>query len=357
MNKIKVGILGATGMVGQRFVSLLADHPWFKIAALAASSHSAGKSYFNAVKDRWKIDVPMPESVKNIRMSDVTADFDKYAKEVKLIFSALNMDKLSIGNLEIKLAGKGLLVVSNNSAHRATPDVPMIIPEINSHHLRLIEIQRKKRGWKGAIIVKPNCSIQSYLPVIFALKNYQPLQVLVTTLQAVSGTGKTIEDWPEMLDNVIPHISGEEEKTEKEPLKILGSLKNDAIKLARLPQISATCIRVPVTDGHQASVAVKFRKKPSLNEIKTAINQFNKLTVTKNLPMAPKKFIHYFKDPDRPQTRLDRNLENGMAVSCGRFREDKIFDWKFVALSHNTLRGAAGGAVLTAELLLKKGYL
>lgn len=357
MKKIKVGILGATGMVGQRLITLLVDHPWFEISVLAASNKSSGLTYSEAVKNRWKLNIPLPGQVKKIRCLDVVSDIAKYSPEVSLVFSALNLDREGIKNLENTLAETGLAVISNNSAHRFTPDVPMVIPEINPGHLKLINIQRKKRGIKGFIVVKPNCSIQSYLPVICALKKFGPQKIIVTTLQAISGAGKTFSDWPEMTDNVIPYIGGEEEKTEKEPLRILGSFKNGEIIASSLPVVSATCIRVPVSDGHQASVSVKFKNNPSLGQITDAIVLFNRSVITKGLPSSPNRFIHYFSQNDRPQTRLDRDLENGMAISVGRFREDAVLDWKFISLSHNTLRGAAGGGVLTAELLHREGYL
>lgn len=357
MRKIKVGILGATGMVGQRLVSLLANHPWFEISVLAASSASAGKKYKDAVVSRWKIDVPMPESMKNMRVVDVFSDFDKYSHKVSLVFSALNLEKEKIRKLEDLLAFNGLAVVSNNSAHRWTPDVPMIIPEINHQHLNLIKIQKKNNGNNGFIVVKPNCSHQSFLPVIYALRAFEPLKLIVTTLQSISGSGKTFNDWPEMIDNVIPLIKDEEKKTEIEPLKILGQVKKGQVQNEQLPEISSTCIRVPVSNGHMASVSVKFKKNPSLNQIIKSINTFNSSVKTKGLPTAPFKFIHYFASEDRPQTRLDRDLEGGMAISCGRFRQDNLLDWKFIGLSHNTIRGAAGGSVLTAELLSREGYI
>lgn len=357
MKKMKIGILGATGMVGQRFVCLLENHPWFEVVVLAASPQAAGKIYTRALENGWKISEPIPAYARNIRVKDVTSDLKNYINEVDLVFSAFEMEKGKIRGIEESLAKQGIAVVSCNSAHRWTEDVPMIIPEINPGHLSLIDIQRKKRGWKGLIVVKPNCSLQSYLPVIFALKKFKPLKVAVTTLQAISGAGKTFSLWPEMVDNVIPFINGEEEKTEKEPLKIMGVIKNNRLELAKLPVISATCIRVPVSDGHLTSVFVKFETKPSLKQILSKINGFKNPLAGLNLPSAPRQFIHYFNEEDRPQTRLDRNYEKGMGITCGRFREDAIFDWKFVVLSHNTIRGAAGGAVLTAELLKAKCYL
>lgn len=356
MEKIKVGILGATGMVGQRFVTLLAKHPWFEVVVLAASSHSAGKNYQDAVEGRWKLQEKMPLSIKQIKVMEIEKDIDKICRSVDIVFSAFDADKEETKHIEEKYAAN-IPVVSNNSAHRWTEDVPMIMPEINPEHLELIDIQRKNRGWKGLIVVKPNCSLQSYLPVIYALKKFQPTKIEVTTLQAISGSGKTFEHWPEMVGNVIPLIKGEEEKTEKEPLKILGKIIDGKIKNADSLKISATCIRVPVIDGHMAAVSVKFEKKPTLPDIINSINNFWNPLDKLNLPSSPKKFIKYFKDEDRPQTKLDRDFENGMGITCGRFREDPLFDWKFIALSHNTIRGAAGGAILTAELLKVKGYL
>ncbi|MBI2621270.1 MAG: aspartate-semialdehyde dehydrogenase [Candidatus Levybacteria bacterium] len=354
MRKIPVGILGATGMVGQRFVTLLKNHPWFEVVILAASPRSAGKTYQKAVGENWRIDAPMPAYSKKMKVYAVEKDEAFIAKKVRLVFCALDMEKDEIRAIEDKYAQKGIVVVSNNSANRWTTDVPMIIPEINPDHTDLIKIQRKRRGWKGLIVVKPNCSVQSYIPIIHALREFGPRQLEVTTLQAVSGAGKTFTSWPEMLDNAIPFISAEEEKTEKEPLKILGSLTNESIKTKNGLQISATCIRVAVTDGHMVSVAAKFKKKPTLAQIIRCLKQYKNPIAHLNLPSSPSPFIHYFAEEDRPQTNLDRDLGNGMAISCGRFREDPIFDWKFVSLSHNTIRGAAGGAILTAELLLAK---
>lgn len=355
--KIKVGILGATGMVGQRFITLLKNHPWFEVTVLAASPASAGKKYKEAVAGRWKLQDKIPASMKGIKVLEIEKDIDKICRSAEIVFSAFEADKETIKKIEETYVATGMTVVSNNSAHRWTEDVPMIIPEINPEHLALIDIQRENRGWKGLIVVKPNCSLQSYLPVIHALAKYKPIKVSVTTLQAISGAGKTFDIWPEMVDNVIPYIGGEEEKTEKEPMKILGEIKNGKLKLANLPAISATCIRVPVSNGHMAAVLVKFEKKPSFEEIIEAIHNFQNPLDGLNLPSAPKKFIKYFPEDDRPQTKLDRDFENGMGITCGRFREDPHFDWKFIALSHNTIRGAAGGAILTAELLYKKGYV
>jgi aspartate-semialdehyde dehydrogenase len=358
MKKINVGILGATGMVGQRFVTLLESHPWFAVTVLAASPRSAGKTYEEAVSGRWKLNCAVPQSVRQMRLLTVEDDMQTIAADVSLVFSALDMEKNDIKRIEEAYAESGIAVISNNSAHRWTPDVPMIMPEINPQHTDLISIQQKKRGWqKGFIVVKPNCSLQSYLPVIHALKEFGPEQISVTTLQAISGAGKTFSDWPEMVDNCIPFISGEEEKTEKEPLKILGRVTDEGIAAAASPNISATCIRVAVADGHMASVSVKFKQKPTHEQIKTAIEEYDNPIKELNLPSAPNPFIQYFGEDNRPQTRLDRELGSGMAISCGRFREDTYFDWKFIALSHNTIRGAAGGAILTAELLKAKGFI
>ncbi|MEK7192436.1 MAG: aspartate-semialdehyde dehydrogenase [Patescibacteria group bacterium] len=349
IKKLKVGILGATGTVGQKFIVLLKNHPWFEITALAASPQSRGKFYSEAIEGRWKMNQPIPDNICGKKVKAIEEDFDGIINEVDLVFSAIDLDKEKIRQIEEKYASAGAAVVSNNSAHRWTEDVPMIMPEINAHHLSLIDIQRKNRGWKtGLIVVKPNCSLQSYLPVVHALGKFNPRYVSVTTLQAISGAGKTFDSWPEMIDNCIPFISGEEEKTEKEPLKILGP---------SCPVISATCVRVPVSDGHMASVSIKFEKKPSLKEIYEAIDNYPNPLSGLKLPSAPDKFITYFTENDRPQTKLDRDYGNGMGVTCGRFREDSGDGWKFISLSHNTTRGAAGGAILNAELLHKKGYL
>lgn len=347
--KIKVGILGATGMVGQRFISLLQNHPWFEIVVLAASSQSAGKIYAEAVEGRWKMKEPIPENLRALKVKAIEEDFKEIAGAVDLVFSAIDLDKEKIKQIEEKYAAAGAAVVSNNSAHRWTEDVPMIMPEINAEHLSLIDSQRKNRGWaKGLIVVKPNCSLQSYLPVVHALNKFGPKHVSVTTFQAISGAGKTFDSWPEMADNCIPFINGEEEKTEKEPQKILG---------ASCPVISATCVRVPVSDGHMASVSIKFEKKPTLEEIYEALDNYQNPLSGLELPSAPEKFIKYFTENDRPQTKLDRDYSNGMGVTCGRFRPGPDNEWKFISLSHNTIRGAAGGAILNAELLYKKGYL
>lgn len=358
MNKLRVGILGATGMVGQRFITLLEDHPWFEVKAVAASRESAGKTYDHAVKGRWKHATPVPVGVRGLVVYSVEDDIAKIASEVDFVFSSMDMDRNAIRKIEESYAAAGMPVVSNNSAHRWSPDMPMVMPEINPQHLDIIPTQQKNRGWaKGFIAVKPNCSVQSYLPVIEALKAFGPERVIVTTMQAVSGAGKTLEMWPEMVDNVIPYIPAEEEKSEKEPLKILGSVERGTFALATSPTISVNCIRVPVSDGHMAAVNIGFKKNPSRDEILAAIKAFKNPLAGLGLPSAPEPFITYFDAEDRPQTRLDRDLGKGMAISVGRLREDPILGWKFVALSHNTIRGAAGGAILVAELLKAKGYL
>lgn len=358
MKKIRVGILGATGMVGQRFIQLLNNHPWFETNCLAASPQSTRRSYQEAVKNRWKMNTPIPYLVKKLIVLAVEDDMETIIKEVDFAFCALDADKEKIKKLEIAYASRGIPVISNNSAHRWTEDIPVLMPEINSHHIKLIDVQRKNRGWKkGLIVVKPNCSIQSYVSILTALKKFDPIKVIITSLQSISGAGKTFTDWPEMVDNVIPFISGEEEKSEKEPLKIWGGIKRNKLYLAKKPIISASCIRIPTTDGHMASVSVKFKYKPSKDQIVNAIKKFHPLKKL-NLPSAPKKeFIRYFEEDDRPQMKLDRDYEKGMGITMGRLREDDILDWKFVASSHNTVRGAAGGAILLAELLVKKGYI
>lgn len=355
-NKIKVGILGATGMVGQRFITLLKNHPYFEVTVVAASPRSAGKSYAEAIEGRWSMGEEIPENIKDLSVKEV-GDMDQIIKEVKLVFCALDMDKAEIRRIEEEYASKGVAVVSNNSAHRWTKDVPMILPEINPQHLELIAVQRKNRGWdKGLIVVKPNCSIQSYVPLLTPLMKFKPTKVIVTTLQAVSGAGRTLESWPEIRDNVNPLIGGEEEKSEKEPLRIWGGIENGEIALKEGIEISATCIRVPISDGHMASVSVSFDNPPSQDEIIQSWKEFNPLSEY-NLHSAPKPFISYFEEDDRPQTKLDRELGEGMGIAAGRLREDNILDYKFIGLSHNTIRGAAGGAILTAELIVEKGYL
>lgn len=358
MKKYNIGLLGATGMVGQRFITLLDGHPWFRVVALAASPKSAGRPYHEAVADKWKLDTPIPASIKNITVLAVERDLEQVAGKVDFVFSALDMPKDEIKKIEEKYATAGIPVVSNNSAHRWTDDIPMIMPEINPGHAALIDIQKKQRGWtKGFIAVKPNCSIQSYVSILTALQKFEPLKVTVTSLQAISGAGKTFADWPEMQDNLIPFIGGEEEKSEKEPMKIWGELKNNKIILAKKPQISATCIRVPATNGHMASVSVTFRNKPTKEQILKAIRNFKNPLSKLSLPSAPDQFIKYFEEENRPQTGLDRDYAHGMGITMGRLREDTQYDWKFIALSHNTIRGAAGGAILMAELLVAKGYI
>ena len=354
--KLRVGILGATGMVGQRFISLLEDHPWFQVVTVAASARSAGKTYEEAVGDRWKMTSPMPEAVKKLVVMNV-AEVEKVASTVDFVFSAVDMTKDEIRAIEEAYAKTETPVVSNNSAHRWTPDVPMVIPEINPEHFAVIEDQKKRLGTtRGFIAVKPNCSIQSYAPCLAAWKEFGPKELVVTTYQAISGAGKTFKDWPEMVENIIPFIGGEEEKSEQEPLKLWGHIEGDHIVNAEKPTITAQCFRVPVSDGHTAAVFVSFEKKPTKEQILEAWANFRGPAQELDLPSAPKQFLHYFEENDRPQPKLDRMIENGMAVSIGRLREDTQYDYKFVCLSHNTLRGAAGGAVLLAELLAVKGY-
>ena len=356
-HKLKAGIVGATGMVGQRFITLLADHPYFQISCLAASAKSAGKPYGAAVEGRWKLKEPMPPCVSDMPVADAS-DIDALKAACDFVFCAVDMPKDEIRALETAYAKAELPVVSNNSAHRWTADVPMVIPEINPAHLDVIAAQRRRLGTKkGFIAVKPNCSIQSYVPALTPLRGYGIKEVLVTTFQAISGAGKTFDTFPEILDNVIPYIGGEEEKSEKEPLKIWGCVEDGIIVSAQAPVISAQCIRVPVSDGHLATVAVKFNQKPAREDILKAWADFSGEPQALALPHAPKQFVTYFEEDNRPQTKLDRDLYGGMGVSVGRLREDALFDWKFVCLSHNTLRGAAGGAVLIAELLYRKGYL
>ena len=355
--KLKVGVLGATGMVGQRFISLLENHPWFELVCVAASPRSAGKTYEEAVGDRWKMTSPMPENVKKLIVMNVN-EVEKVASEVDFVFSAVDMTKEEIKKIEEDYAKTETPVVSNNSAHRWTPDVPMIIPEINPEHAKVIEAQRKRLGTKsGFVAVKPNCSIQSYTPVLAAWKEFEPYEVIATTYQAISGAGKTFKDWPEMVENVIPYIGGEEEKSEKEPLRVLGSLDGDHIEPSLLPKISCQCIRVPVLNGHTAAVFVKLKKKATKEELIKAMESFKGVPQELRLPSAPAQFIRYMQEDNRPQVKLDVDYEGGMGVSIGRLREDTIYDWKFVGLSHNTLRGAAGGGVLCAELLTAQGYI
>jgi len=357
INKLKVGIVGGTGMVGQRFVALLENHPWFEVTSIAASANSAGKTYEEATQGRWKLTTPMPDSVKNIIVKDAS-QVENVASDVDFIFCAVDMKKDEIRALEEAYAKTGTPVVSNNSAHRWTPDVPMVIPEINPEHLKVIEYQRKRLGTPtGFIAVKPNCSIQSYVPALHALKEFEPVKVVACTYQAISGAGKTFKDWPEMIDNVIPYIGGEEEKSEQEPLRIWGRIENGAIVKADFPVITTQCIRVPVTDGHMAATFVSFKNKPAKDEIISLWRNFKGIPQELNLPSAPKQFITYFEEDNRPQSNLERDIENGMGVSVGRLREDTLYDYKFVSLSHNTIRGAAGGGVLIAELLKAEGYI
>ncbi|WP_334305446.1 aspartate-semialdehyde dehydrogenase [Fusibacillus kribbianus] len=355
--KLKVGVLGATGMVGQRFVSLLADHPWYEVVTVAASPRSAGKTYEEAVGDRWKLDNPMPENVKKLVVKDLH-NIEDVVADVDFVFSAVDMTKDEIRAIEEAYAKAEVPVVSNNSAHRWTPDVPMIIPELNPEHAEVIEFQKKRLGTKrGFVAVKPNCSIQSYTPAFHALREFGVKTAVVTTYQAISGAGKTFKDWPEMVDNIIPYIGGEEEKSEQEPLKIWGKIEDGVIKKAEGPLITSQCIRVPVSNGHTAAVFVNFEKKPTKEEILERWANFSGEPQRLELPSAPKQFLKYFEEDNRPQAKLDRDYENGMGVTLGRLREDTVFDYKFVGLAHNTLRGAAGGAVLCAELLTAKGYI
>ena len=355
--KLKVGILGATGMVGQRFISLLENHPWFEVVTVAASPRSAGKTYEEAVGGRWKMDTPMPEAVKKIVVMNVN-EVEKVASNVDFVFSAVDMSKNEIKAIEEEYAKTETPVVSNNSAHRWTPDVPMVVPEINSEHFDVIKDQKKRLGTtRGFIAVKPNCSIQSYAPCLAAWKEFGPKEVVATTYQAISGAGKTFKDWPEMVENIIPYIGGEEEKSEMEPLRLWGEVKDGVIVPAQSPVITCQCIRVPVLNGHTAAVFVKFKKKPTKEQLIEKLVNFKGLPQELDLPSAPKQFIQYMEEDNRPQVKLDVNYENGMGVSVGRLREDKVYDWKFVGLSHNTVRGAAGGAVLCAETLTAKGYI
>ena len=358
MKHYRVGIVGATGMVGQRFATLLENHPWFEVVALAASSRSAGKTYKEAVGAKWCMATPIPANMENIVIMDAAADIDKITEMVDFVFCAVDMNKDEIKALEKEYALHECPVISNNSANRHTPDVPMIVPELNPDHAKIIEAQRKHLGTKrGFIAVKSNCSLQSYVPALFPLhEKYGVKDVLVCTYQAISGAGKTFERWPEMIDNVIPFIGGEEEKSEQEPLKVWGTIEGDQIVKASTPSITTQCLRVPVSDGHTAAVFVSFENKPSKEEILQLWKDFKGVPQELELPSAPKQFIHYFEEDNRPQAKLDRNLEGGMAVSTGRLREDTQYDYKFVCLSHNTLRGAAGGGVLLAELLAAKGY-
>lgn len=356
MRTFNVGLLGATGMVGQRFITLLESHPWFRVTAVAASSRSAGKFYAEAVGERWVMEAPIPTSVASLPVLEVH-DLDSISERVDFVFSALDMEKEAIQQLENAYAERGIPVVSNNSAHRWTDDVPMIIPEVNPHHLSLIDRQRRNRGWdKGFIVVKPNCSLQSYLPLLPPLEMYGPERLFVTTMQAISGSGRLLEAAPEIKDNVIP-LKGEEEKSETEPLKILGELTETGIRLHPNLKISAHCNRVACEDGHMAVISLGFRKKPSREAILEAWNQWIPLPQQLKLPSAPSPFLIYRDEEDRPQTRLDRDAGRGMALTVGRLRECNLLDFRMMALSHNTIRGAAGGAILTAELLAAQGYL
>ena len=356
MQKLKVGIIGATGMVGQRFITLLSEHPYFEITVLAASPRSAGKSYEEALGGRWKMKAPIPEKIRTMTVVSA-AEVNEVASKVDFVFCAVDMKKDEIRALEEAYAKAEIPVVSNNSAHRWTPDVPMVIPEINDEHLEVIAAQRARLGTKrGFIAVKPNCSIQSYVPALTPLRKYGIKEVVATTYQAISGAGKTFREWPEMIDNVIPYIGGEEEKSEQEPLRVWGKVENGEIVKADGITITTQCIRVPVTDGHTAAVFVKFRKKPTKEQILAAWKSFSGKPQALELPHAPAQFITYFEEDNRPQAALDRDIYGGMGVTVGRLREDSVYDYKFVGLSHNTLRGAAGGAVLIAELLHREGY-
>ena len=355
--KLRVGVLGATGMVGQRFISLLENHPWYEVVTVAASPRSAGKTYEEAVGGRWKMTTPMPEAVKKLVVMNVN-EVEKVAASVDFVFSAVDMSKDEIKAIEEAYAKTETPVVSNNSAHRWTPDVPMVVPEINPEHFEVIQYQKKRLGTqKGFIAVKPNCSIQSYAPVLTAWKEFEPYEVVATTYQAISGAGKTFKDWPEMVENIIPYIGGEEEKSEQEPLRLWGKIEDGVIVKAAEPVITCQCIRVPVLNGHTAAVFVKFRKKPTKEQLIEKMVNFKGLPQELNLPSAPKQFIQYLEEDNRPQVTQDVDFEHGMGISIGRLREDKVYDYKFVGLSHNTVRGAAGGAVLCAELLTAQGYI
>ena len=355
--KLRVGILGATGMVGQRFISLLENHPWFEVTTLAASPRTAGKTYEEAVGGRWKMDTPMPEAVKSMIVKNVN-EVEEVASHVDFVFSAVDMSKDEIKKIEEDYAKTETPDVSNNSAHRWTPDVPMVVPEINPDHFEVIESQKKRLGTtKGFLAVKPNCSIQSYAPVLTAWKEFEPYEVVATTYQAISGAGKTFKDWPEMEGNIIPYIGGEEEKSEQEPLRLWGHIEDGVIVKAETPVITTQCIRVPVLNGHTAAVFVKFKKNPTKEQLIEALEKFSGVPQALGLPSAPKQFIRYCEEDNRPQVALDVDYEHGMGINVGRLREDTVYDWKFVGLSHNTVRGAAGGAVLCAELLKAQGYI
>lgn len=355
--KLKAGILGGTGMVGQRFIALLENHPWFEVTTVAASPRSAGKRYEDAIGGRWKMDTPMPEAVKDIVVMNVN-EVEAVASKVDFVFSAVDMSKDEIKAIEDAYAKTETPVVSNNSAHRWTPDVPMVIPELNPEHMEVIKFQKKRLGTeRGFVAVKPNCSIQAYAPALTAWKEFEPYEVVATTYQAISGAGKTFQDWPEMEGNIIPYIGGEEEKSEKEPLRIWGEIKDGVIVPAESPVITCQCVRVPVLNGHTAAVFVKFRKKPTKEQLVEKLRSFKGVPQELHLPSAPGQFIQYLEEDDRPQVTEDVNYENGMGISVGRLREDTVYDWKYIGLSHNTVRGAAGGAILCAELLKAQGYI
>ena len=355
--KLKVGILGATGMVGQRFIALLENHPWFQVVTVAASPRSAGRTYEEAVGDRWKMTTPMPEAVKKLVVMNVN-EVEKVAAGVDFVFSAVDMTKDEIQAIEEAYAKTETPVVSNNSAHRWTPDVPMVVPEINPEHFDVIPFQKKRLGTeRGFIAVKPNCSIQSYAPVLTAWKEFEPYEVVATTYQAISGAGKTFKDWPEMEGNIIPYIGGEEEKSEQEPLRLWGTIEDGVIVKAQSPVITCQCVRVPVLNGHTAAVFVKFRKKVTKEQLIEKLREFKGVPQELKLPSAPAQFIQYLEEDNRPQVTADVDFERGMGISVGRLREDAVYDYKFIGLSHNTVRGAAGGAVLCAELLTARGYI
>ena len=355
--KLRVGILGGTGMVGQRFIALLENHPWFEVTTIAASPRSEGLTYEEAVKGRWKMNTPVPEAVKKIKIMNVN-EVEKVASTVDFVFSAVDMSKDEIKSIEEAYAKTETPVVSNNSAHRWTPDVPMVIPEINPEHFKVIEHQKKRLGTsRGFIAVKPNCSIQSYVPALEAWKEFQPYECVITTYQAISGAGKDFKSWPEMVENIIPYIGGEEEKSEQEPLKIWGKIQDGVILKAEEPKISCQCLRVPVLNGHTAAAFVKFKNKPTKEQLIEKLESYRGFPQEEDLPMAPKQFIKYFDEDDRPQVKADVDRDKGMGISIGRIREDSIYDFKFVGLSHNTIRGAAGGAILCAETLKAKGYI
>ena len=360
MEKLNVGIIGATGMVGQRFITLLSQHPWFCKKALAASARSAGKTYAEAIGDRWVMDMPLPEEIAKLPVLDASADAEAIAQAVQVVFCAVDMPKEEIRALEEKYARLEVAVISNNSAHRWTDDVPMVIPEINCDHFEIIEAQKKRLGTKrGFIAVKPNCSIQSYVPALEAWKEFEPYECVITTYQAISGAGKDFKSWPEMVENVIPYIGGEEEKSEQEPLKIWGQVDMQAGKIVKAeePKITCQCIRVPVLNGHTAAAFVKFRKKPTKQQLIEKLENYSGFPQEEKLAMAPERFIKYFEEDDRPQVKADVDRDKGMGISIGRVREDSVYDYKFVGLSHNTIRGAAGGAILCAETLKAKGYI